>query len=73
MTNELHLKQAKLVLVDMVITIHLSQGSIEYSNEYTAFDFDVDTNELTAPNFRLIVNNSSDVKTLARWFESLYL
>ncbi|WP_261886146.1 hypothetical protein [Vibrio pomeroyi] len=73
MSNELQLKQVRLVLVDMTITIQINQRSIEYSNEYTAFDFDVETKELTAPNFKLIVNNSSDVETLARWFESLYL
>lgn len=73
MINGLRLKQAEIILDGTVIKIQLNQKTVEYSNHYTAFDFEISTRELIAPNFKLVVNNSSDSEAIARWFESLYL
>lgn len=71
-TDELQLKQVKLLLVNNMITVQVNNGTVEYENHYAAFRFNSDTNEMSAPHFRLKVS-SEDAQLLEQWLMDMFI
>ncbi len=71
-TDSLILKQAKLILINDVITVQINNVSVEYQNSYTAFSFDDHNNQLLAPHFKLRVS-AGEAKTLKTWLMELFI
>jgi len=69
--EELVLTQAKLILENTTITIEMNQKTVRYQNDYTAFSFNDDTNELEAPHFSLTIKTKKDAKKLSDWLMGL--